>query len=148
MAPLALPGTTALILSVFTLPTATPYLVKVKKILQICGQMDFHEIFLKFSWRFHPGFFFQICSNCWCFVFIFRILIYSLWDSSDISLRQWFKLWPAVHTGRNCFNLFQLLFSASTADAHPGVSGVSKDQKICEKFKNTHCQVNHPAIME
>jgi hypothetical protein len=32
-----------------------------------------------------------------------------------------------------------------TADAHPGVLGVSKEQKICEKFKNTHCQVNHPA---
>ena len=32
-----------------------------------------------------------------------------------------------------------------TADAHPGVSGVSKDQKFCEKFKNTHCQVDHPA---
>ena len=35
-----------------------------------------------------------------------------------------------------------------TADAHPGVSGVSKDQKFCEKFKNTHCQVDHPAKME
>ena len=35
-----------------------------------------------------------------------------------------------------------------TADAHPGVSGVSKDQKFCEKFKNTHCQVDHPAKIE
>ena len=35
-----------------------------------------------------------------------------------------------------------------TADARPGVSGVSKDQKSCEKFKNTHCQVDHPAIIE
>ena len=35
-----------------------------------------------------------------------------------------------------------------TADAHPGVSEVSKDQKFCEKFKNTHCQVNHPAKIE
>ena len=32
-----------------------------------------------------------------------------------------------------------------TADAHPGVSGVSKDQKFCEEFKNTHCHVDHPA---
>ena len=35
-----------------------------------------------------------------------------------------------------------------TADAHPGVSGVSKDQKFCEKFKNTHCQVDHPAKID
>ena len=35
-----------------------------------------------------------------------------------------------------------------TADAHPGVSGVSKDQKFCDKFKNTHCQVDHPAKIE
>ena len=35
-----------------------------------------------------------------------------------------------------------------TADAHPGVPGVSKDQKFCEKFKNTHCQVDHPAKIE
>ena len=52
------------------------------------------------------------------------------------------------HTGRNRFNLFQISFSANTADAHPGVSGVSKDQKFCEKFKNTHCQVDHPAKIE
>ena len=31
---------------------------------------------------------------------------------------------------------------------HPGVSGVSKDQKFIQKFKNTHCQVNHPAKIE
>ena len=35
-----------------------------------------------------------------------------------------------------------------TADAHPGASGVSKDQKFYEKFKNTHCQVDHPAKIE
>ena len=35
-----------------------------------------------------------------------------------------------------------------TADAHPGVSGVSKDQKLCEKFNNTNCQVDHPAKIE
>ena len=50
------------------------------------------------------------------------------------------------HTGRNCLNLFQISFSANTADAHPGVSGVSKDQKFCEKFINTHCQVDHSNI--
>ena len=44
------------------------------------------------------------------------------------------------HCRRNDSNLFQI-----TADAHPVVSGVSKDQKLCEKFKNTHCQVDHPA---
>ena len=53
-----------------------------------------------------------------------------------------------IHTGRNCFNLFQMSFSANTADAHPWVSGVSKDQKFCEKFKNTHCRVDHPAKIE
>ena len=52
------------------------------------------------------------------------------------------------HTGRNCFNLFQISFSANTADTDPGVSRVSKDQKFCEKFKNTHCQVDHPAKIE
>ena len=30
-----------------------------------------------------------------------------------------------LHTGRNRFNLFQITFSTNTADAHPGVSGVS-----------------------
>ena len=53
-----------------------------------------------------------------------------------------------VHNGRNCLNLFQILFSANTADTDPGVSGVSKDQKFYEKFKNTHCQVDHPAKIE
>ena len=48
-----------------------------------------------------------------------------------------------LHCRRNGSNLFQI-----TADAHPGVSGVSKDQKFCEKFKNTHCQVDHPAKIE
>ena len=32
-----------------------------------------------------------------------------------------------------------------TTDAHPGVS---KGQKFCEEFKNTHCQVDHPAKVE
>ena len=47
------------------------------------------------------------------------------------------------HSGRNCFNLFQI-----TADADPEVSGVSNDQKFCEKFKKNHCQVDHPAQIE
>ena len=42
-----------------------------------------------------------------------------------------------------CFKWFQI-----TADAHPGVSWVSNDQKFCEKFKNTQCQVDHPAKIE
>ena len=53
-----------------------------------------------------------------------------------------------IPTGMNRFNLFHISFSANTADAHPGASGVSKDQKVCEKFKNTHCQVDHPAKIE
>ena len=56
------------------------------------------------------------------------------------------------HTGRNCFSVFQISFSdwllANTADAHPGVSRVSKDQKFIEEFKNTHYQVYHPPIIE
>ena len=28
-----------------------------------------------------------------------------------------------LHTGRNCFNLFQISFSANTTDTDPGVSG-------------------------
>ena len=40
------------------------------------------------------------------------------------------------------------VISANTADAHPGVSGMSKDQKFCKKFKNTNCQVDHPAKVE
>ena len=55
-----------------------------------------------------------------------------------------FRLALAIlHTGRNCFNLFQSSFSANT-----GVSGVAKDQKNCEKFKTTHCQFDHSPIME
>ena len=42
-----------------------------------------------------------------------------------------------------CFKWFQI-----TADAHPGVSWVSNDQEFCEKFKNTHCQVDYPAKIE
>ena len=42
-----------------------------------------------------------------------------------------------------CFKWFQI-----TADAHPGVPWVSNDQKFCEKFKNTHCQVDHPTKIE
>ena len=53
-----------------------------------------------------------------------------------------------LHTGRNCFNLFQISFSANTTDTDPGVSGVSKDQKNCEKSKTTHCQVDHSPIIE
>ena len=40
------------------------------------------------------------------------------------------------------------LKSANTADAHLGMSGVSRDQKFCDKFKNTHCQLDHPAKIE
>ena len=71
-------------------------------------------------------------------------------ESVKILGQQWLvsKFQIPTHTGRNCFNLFQISFSANTADAHPGVSGVSKDQKFCQKFKNTHCQVDCPAKME
>ena len=42
-----------------------------------------------------------------------------------------------------CFRWFQI-----TADAHPGVSWVSNDQKFCEKFKTAYCQADHPAKIE
>ena len=45
--------------------------------------------------------------------------------------------------GYICFKWFQI-----TADVHPVVSWVSNDQKFCEKFKNTHCQVDHPGKIE
>ena len=64
----------------------------------------------------------------------------SRWEKQDAG--------STAHTGRNCFNLFQISFSANTADTDPGVSGVSKDQKNCEEYKNTHCQVDHPPIIE
>jgi hypothetical protein len=51
------------------------------------------------------------------------------------------------HTGRNCINLFQISYSANTMDKDPGISGVSKDQKNGEIYKNTHCQVNHSPII-
>ena len=53
-----------------------------------------------------------------------------------------------AHTGRNCFNLFQISFSANTTDTDPGVSGGSKDQKNCDKSKTTHCQVDHSPIID
>ena len=52
---------------------------------------------------------------------------YTVGGIAHICFKQWFQI---------------------TADPHPGVSGVSKDQKFCEKFKNTHCQVDHPAKIE
>ena len=39
------------------------------------------------------------------------------------------------HTGRNFFNLFQISFTANTADTNPEVSRVSKDQKILRNPK-------------
>ena len=45
-------------------------------------------------------------------------------------------------------SLQSVSFSANTADAHPGVPGVSKDQKFCEELKSTHCQVDHLAKIE
>ena len=53
-----------------------------------------------------------------------------------------------IHTGRNCFNLLQISFSANTTDKDQGVSGVSRDQKNCEKSKTTHCHVKHSPIIE
>ena len=40
------------------------------------------------------------------------------------------------------------LLSAITADTDPGVSGVSRDHKSYEKFKNIHCQIDHLAKIE
>ena len=58
---------------------------------------------------------------------IFFCTIATVGGITHICFKQWFQI---------------------TADAHPGVSGVSKDQKFCEKFKNTRCQVDYPAKME
>ena len=46
-------------------------------------------------------------------------------------------------TAHICFKWFQI-----TADAHPGMSWVSNDQKFCEKCKKTTCQGDHPAKIE
>ena len=54
---------------------------------------------------------------------------------------------PQITVGGIAHICFKQWFQI-TADAHPGVSGVSKDQKFSEKFKNTHCQVDHPAKIE
>ena len=65
---------------------------------------------------------------------------------SDISKKHFNPNWHEATAGviaHICFKWFQI-----TADAHPGVSWVSSDQKFCEKFKNTHCQVDHPAKIE
>ena len=41
------------------------------------------------------------------------------------------------------------MYSLILLDAHPGDSGVSKDQKhCCGELKNTHCQVDHPPNIE
>ena len=38
-----------------------------------------------------------------------------------------------------CHTLCKYTVGEITADAHPGVSGVSKDQIFCKEFKNVHC---------
>ena len=40
--------------------------------------------------------------------------------------------WGKLHTGRNCFNLFQISFSANTADTHP----ISQMCQGCQKTRN------------
>ena len=73
-------------------------------------------------------------------------------DTHDcVQLNKWTDphpmLWLDYTVGGIAHICFKQWFQI-TADAHPGVSGVSKDQKFCEKFKNTHCQVDHPAKIE
>ena len=80
--------------------------------------------------------------SCICLAFIPKtsinaILVVYIFANIVASISKYY------HCRKNGSNLFQ-----TTADAHPGVSGVSKDQKFCEKFKNTHCQVDHPAKIE
>ena len=80
----------------------------------------------------------------------------SIHQFHKISIKQ-FQIYPwknivkfevcTLHSRRNHNYLFQKWFQI-TADAHPGVSGVSKDQKFCENYKNTHCQVDHLAKIE
>ena len=40
-----------------------------------------------------------------------------------------------------------LIFSKHCGCTPRGVSGVIRPE-FCEKFKNTHCQIDHPAIIE
>ena len=63
-------------------------------------------------------------SLSWSILF-YNLLVLSQYFSS--SLKTFFVV---SHTGRNCFNLFQISFSANTTETDPGVLGVSKDQKI------------------
>ena len=51
-----------------------------------------------------------------------------------VMIAKMFEVKDSIHTGRNCFNLFQISFSANTMDTDLGVSRVSKDQKNCEKY--------------
>ena len=76
-----------------------------------------------------------------------QLLGLCLWRKvSNIFFSDWYLLNSCccsrniVHCRRNGSNLFQI-----TEEAHPGVSGVSKDQKFCEELKSIHCQVDHPA---
>ena len=65
-----------------------------------------------------------------------------LWYKEQIKDKKW-KFKKIGGIAYMCFKWFQI-----TADAHPGVSWVSNDQKFCEKFKNTHYQVDHPGKIE
>ena len=76
-----------------------------------------------------------------CQMFADLFLFGLFWQYSSIQTKyntHWEELLQSVSN----------FISANTTDAHPGVSGVSRDQKFCEEFKNTHCQVDHPAKIE
>ena len=77
------------------------------------------------------------CRGGWNFLTFFFFFTFFLFSTNN-----WILKHKRFHTGRNCFNLFQISFSANTADTDPEVSMVSKDQKFCVKFKNTHCQAH------
>ena len=56
-----------------------------------------------------------------------------------------YQLWMAKTYWEELLQSVSDLFSANTTDTDPGVS---RDQKFYEKFKNTHCQVDHSAKIE
>ena len=57
-----------------------------------------------------------------------------------------FVFWERVHTGRICFNLFQISFSANTADVHPGPQGCQGCQEIRNLVRNSKILIARSTI--
>ena len=110
-----------------------------QRVIMKCGDHEFWGLFLAREKRNHN---FLTKSSCKTFLGTNFIRVLRQWCTEKKG-GWWYNLMPIVHCRRNGSNLFQI-----TADAHPGVSGVSKHQKFCEELKNTNCQVDHPAKIE